>query len=67
MSYGTDFSEVYRQIGAYAGRVLKGEMPADLPVQRATKMQLTINMRAAKALGLAFPLTLLGRPDEVIE
>jgi putative tryptophan/tyrosine transport system substrate-binding protein len=67
MSYGTDLPEHYRHVGAYAGRVLKGEMPAYLPVQQATKMQLTINMKAAKGLGLAFPLTLLGRADEVIE
>ena len=67
MSYGTDLPEVYRQVGAYAGRVLKGEKPADLPVQQATKMQLTINMRAAKSLGLTFPLSVLGRADQVIE
>jgi ABC-type uncharacterized transport system substrate-binding protein len=67
MSYGTAFSEVFRQVGVYAGRILKGEKPADLPVQLVTKMQLAINMKTAKALGITFPLSLLGRADEVIE
>jgi putative ABC transport system substrate-binding protein len=67
VSYGTSIADLYRLIGSYTGRILAGDKPAELPVQRATRIYLAINLKAAKALGLTVPLSLLGRADEVIE
>jgi putative tryptophan/tyrosine transport system substrate-binding protein len=67
MCYGADETETYRLVGIYTGKILKGANPGDLPVQRATKVELTINLKTAKALGITVPLALSGRADEVIE
>jgi putative ABC transport system substrate-binding protein len=67
VSYGTNIPNLFREVGVYTSRILKGEKPADLPVQQAVKLELAINLQTAKALGITVPISLLGRADEVIE